>query len=103
MTRAYIAGPISGMPNLNRAAFDEAAARLMLAGYGAVNPHDINAAYPNPTRSEAMRRDIKVLVDCDAICLLAGHDESKGAVLELSIALALGLTVLDMSLGGAHE
>jgi|JI9StandDraft_1071089.scaffolds.fasta_scaffold377901_1 nucleoside 2-deoxyribosyltransferase len=104
MTRAYIAGPISGLPNGNRAAFDQAAARLMLAGYSVVNPHDINAPYPNPTWSEAMRRDIKVMVDCDVIILLPGWGRSRGALLERQIAIALGLRVLDLcDIGVADE
>ncbi len=91
MTRVYIAGPISGLPNGNRAAFDQAAARLMLAGYSVVNPHDINAPYPNPTWSEAMRRDIKVMVDCDVIVLLPGGGRSRGARRDRQSAVGLGL------------
>lgn len=96
MTRAYLSGSISGLPNGNRAAFDQAAARLMLAGYDVANPHDINKPYPDPTWSEAMRRDVKVMVDCDLVVMLPGWGRSRGACLERLIAINLGIRVVDL-------
>ena len=95
MTRAYIAGPISNIAGLNKAAFDLAAARLMLKGYSVVNPHDLVAGL-NPTWSQAMRICIKALVDCDRIALLPGWGRSRGALLERMIARALGIEALDL-------
>ena len=51
-----------------------------------------------------MRRDIKVMVDCDVIVLLPGWGRSRGALLERQIAIALGLRVLDLcDIGVADE
>lgn len=94
--RAYIAGPITGIADLNKPAFYEAHSRLLLMGYDVANPHDINKPHPNPTWSEAVRRDIKVMVDCDLVVMLPGWGRSRGACLEWLIAIGLGIRVVDL-------
>jgi hypothetical protein len=92
MTRIYISGPISNMPDLNRPAFSHAAQSLRASGYEVVNPFDV---CPAPASwEEAMRADIKAMLDCDAIGLLPGYARSRGAMLELQIAEALGMKVM---------
>ena len=95
MTRCYIAGPMTGYPDLNFPAFHAAAARLRAMGIDAVNPAEIN---PDKGMSwkECMRTDIAALVTCDSILLLDGWEKSKGATLEAQIAERLELEVLQM-------
>jgi hypothetical protein len=90
--KLYIAGPMSGYPELNFPAFHAEAARLRALGFEIVNPAEINA---DPTAGwlDCMRADIKQLVDCDGIALLLGWEQSRGASLENHIARALGLRV----------
>lgn len=90
--KLYIAGPMSGYPELNFPAFHAEAARLRALGYEIVNPAEIDVG-PNPDWLTAMRADIKQLVDCDGIALLPGADQSPGARLEQTIARGLGLRV----------
>ena len=45
-------------------------------------------------RADHLRADIGDLLDCDAILMLPGWEDSAGATLEHSIAVALGLEVL---------
>jgi hypothetical protein len=48
---------------------------LLCAGYGVVNPLKAN---PEPaTRGEAIRNDLKVLLDCGGICLTCIGSEEK--------------------------
>ena len=92
MKRVYIAGPMTGLPELNFPAFHAAAAALRAAGFDAVNPAEINGDTTMPW-VECMRRDIQQLVTCDGIAMLPGWENSKGARLENHIASQLGLEV----------
>lgn len=94
MTRCYIAGPMTGYHDLNFPAFRSAAARLRAMGIDAVNPAEIN---PDKGMSwkDCMRTDIAALVTCDAIHLLEGWQDSKGATLEAHIAERLELEIIE--------
>ena len=93
MTRIYIAGPMSNLPNLNFPAFHAEAARLRALGYEVVNPAEINAD-PTAGWNECMRKDIAQLVTCNAIAMLPGWEHSKGASLEHRIARQLDMQVI---------
>lgn len=105
MARVYIAGPMTGRPNLNADAFIRAKGMLHLLGHEPVSPLDLNLASGlismahdgtvseavGYSRSAALSGDVRALVQCDAIALLSGWQESKEASLEERIARALGL------------
>jgi hypothetical protein len=86
----YIAGPMTGRADFNFPAFCEAAAQLRAAGYEVVNPAESvdNTALPWEYH---MRRDIRSLMDCDAVALLPGWGESRGARLEKWVATEIGM------------
>lgn len=90
--RLYLAGPMTGYPELNFPAFHRGAACLRSLGYEVVNPAEIN---PDPTAGwlACMREDIKQLADCDGVVVLPGWEKSKGASIEVHICRALGLGV----------
>lgn len=88
--RVYIAGPMTGIPELNFPAFHRAASSLRESGYTVINPAEINPD-PNAKWEACMREDIAQLVTCDAIALLPGWQKSRGASLEQHIAKQLGL------------
>lgn len=92
MPRVYVAGPMTGYPNLNFPAFHARAALLRERGAHVENPAEIN---PDPKMEwdEAMRRDIPRLLTCDTIDLLPGWEKSRGATLEYHIAQQLGMTI----------
>jgi len=93
--KAYITGPMTGMPELNFPAFNEASLLLRSWGHVVVNPAELN---PDPTTpwQECMRADIRALCDCTHIIMLDGWTGSKGAKLELYVAEQLGLKVEHM-------
>jgi hypothetical protein len=93
MKRIYVAGPMTGIENLNFEAFNAEAARLRAMGHQVVNPTEINPDHAMTWR-DCMRRDIAELVKCDTIRLLPGWTNSKGASLEAHIAHHLGMEVL---------
>jgi hypothetical protein len=102
--RVYIAGPMTGYPQWNFAAFDAAAADLRQRGYEVVNPVDLDrdVGFDPATSSpedfdlvSAIRRDVEALVTCQLIALLPGHENSKGATAERHIAYWAGLDVVE--------
>lgn len=94
--RVYVAGPMSGLPDMNYPAFHEAAARLRAKGWHVENP----AENPDPHVDASchwtayMRMGVSQLMTCHAIYLLPGWQQSKGASLEYLIAQRLGLQVM---------
>lgn len=91
--RCYIAGPMTGKPDLNFPLFHREAERLRAEGWHVVNPAEINAD-PSAAWLPCMRADIKQLVDCDTILMLPGWEWSKGASLEHHIAQRLEMRVI---------
>ncbi len=92
MTRLYLAGKMSGLPDFNYPAFRSEAARLRALGYTVENPAD----NPEPacgTWLGYMRTAIAQLATCDAIALLDGWQDSRGACVERTLAVGLGLEV----------
>lgn len=93
--KIYIAGPMTGLPDLNRSAFERAKQALDAEGHNAVNPHDLH-----PTDVQwhtAMRTDIMELLTCDAVALLDNWQNSRGALLEHFIASTLGVPCKPLS------
>lgn len=96
MTRLYIAGPMSGLPEFNYPAFRRADRDLRAAGYDVLNPADIDAAHnPMPDAPQAwdwyMRHALRMVVAADAVALLDGWWRSRGAALEHHVARALDM------------
>lgn len=90
--KIYIAGPMTGLPDFNYPAFNTAAAALRDAGHQVENP----AENPDPAcKSWAgyMRMALAQLVTCEAIFLLKGWENSKGARIEHDIARELGIAL----------
>lgn len=94
MSTVYIAGPMTGLPEYNYPAFHLMAARLRGLGYSVLSPaeHDLGTDKP---RELYMRRGLELLMKSDMVVLLDGWSASKGAVLEVDVAKALGLKIYD--------
>jgi hypothetical protein len=84
----YISGPMTGKPGLNFDAFNAAAAKYRAQGHTVINPAELN---PDPSTPwvECMKVDIAALLKCNAIKMLPGWCDSRGARLERYIAWAL--------------
>ncbi|WJN61306.1 DUF4406 domain-containing protein [Pseudomonas sp. SO81] len=91
MRRIYIAGPMTGLPEYNYPAFHAEAARLRALGYIVENP----AENPKqPSWFMYMRQALRQMLTCDAIALLPGWANSKGALLERYVGQMVGLQIL---------
>lgn len=89
--RLYIIGPVSGIEQDNRPAFEAAATRLEIAGYDTCVPHWFIPA--GTDWQAAMRRSIEMLVKCDGVAALDGFGASKGARIEADLATGIGMPV----------
>ena len=94
--RLYVCGPVSDVPLLNRPAFERAALQLEEAGHTPVVPHWFVPA--TASWQDAMRRSVETLVKCDAVALLPGWEESRGAMAECRLASDIGMRVADVGL-----
>ena len=78
----YIAGPMTGLPDYNRAAFNAKAAELKAKGWRILNP----AALPTLDYDLYWPINKAMLDGADAIYMLNGWQHSNGANKELSYA-----------------
>ena len=121
----YIAGPMTGIKDDNRAAFNRAAEKLIRMGYTPVNPVDIDVKvtqavgthnnrsrtlrYENPLAKNieelielpvpvAIKKavDFAILPICTHFVMLPGWENSSGARAELSAAIEMELEQLDL-------
>jgi len=92
--RIYIAGPMTGYPELNFPLFHEHAARLRVEGFDVVNPAELCDDIAGQW-VECMRRDLTALLTCDTVLALPGWGQSAGATLEVHVATSLGMTLLE--------
>lgn len=104
MSRVYIAGPMTGLPQFNYPAFNSAARRLRALGHTVLNPAEIDPPSADQLHSGQvkpwayyMRNGIRLLLDSDAVALLPGWESSTGACLEHDIATTLRMDVRDLA------
>lgn len=97
--KLYVAGPMSGWPDYNYPAFNAADEMLRDVGFEVINPC-MPAGAPAPDRAQPwdwyIRRSLRLMLDADAIALLAGWESSRGARLERRIADELGMPTASM-------
>lgn len=96
--KVYISGPMTGIPEFNYPAFEDAAQRLRALGYDVVSPHEINPPDGiDHTWEWYLRRDIAGLVECDGIVVLPGWENSRGARVETDLASVLGIEFMELA------
>ena len=116
--RVYIAGPMRGVDDFNRPAFDDAEALLRDLGHDVVNPCRLDEELGFFFKSdeevtldhlkEIMARDIAALYTCDRIAMLPGWEGSRGASLERQAARyvsipAIKITTTQLEAGNAKR
>jgi len=90
---AYVAGKISGLrkEDVNEK-FNVVTKQLVDRGYNVINPL-VGTDY-SKSWDDAMRSEIKKMLECDEVHLLPDWQESRGAQLERDIALRLGIEII---------
>ena len=122
--KVYLAGPMRGIPEFNFPAFFAAAEGLRAAGNVVFNPaerdnqrHGTDVSKGNATgdlvqlNAEhgfdlriALHEDLSfICLEADAIAMLPGWKNSKGATAERATAVALGLDVMQIKADGSID
>jgi len=110
--KIYVAGPMTGIPQFNFPAFHRTASALRDLGHEVFNPAEHDESLGLDAEHMTGEEDLSALgfslremlhVDtsficreADAVCLLPGWKNSKGAMAELTLARALGLKAGDL-------
>jgi hypothetical protein len=115
--KIYVAGPMRGIPEFNFPAFNAAAKRLRAEGHTVFNPAerdcerhgtDISKGNASGCEKQAAQQhgfDLRVALgddlawickEAEAIALLPGWENSRGATAERATAIALGLYVIPL-------
>ena len=84
---------MTGYPDFNFPAFNGRAAEWRAEGWEVFNPAE--TALADKPRDYYLRIDVRAICECDAIAVLPGWQNSRGATLEVSLARELGLAVYD--------
>ena len=91
--RVYISGPITGHDDYKEK-FAKVEKELTAKGHIAINPARLNDLV-ELTYEEYMQMDMLLLSFCDAIYMLPGWQQSRGANREYGYALGAGKTILE--------
>lgn len=111
--KIYLSGPMSGIPQFNLPAFEEATAELRRRGHEVISPieEDIRSGLDKndllksdgtmnsftQTWGECLARDVRTLADggIEELWVLPRWERSKGARLEVFLALLLGVRIFN--------
>lgn len=93
--KVYISLPITGkdLQQQKRHA-DDVAAFLLTVGFTPVTPFGKQGVPDDAPYEEHMKADLRLMLDCDAICLCKGYQYSKGCLFERDVAVKCGLKVV---------
>jgi hypothetical protein len=118
--RYYLAGPMTGYPQFNFPMFDRVASELRLRGLAIVSPAEMDSEavraaalassdgklqpgdkIADETWGEILARDVRVVADeIEAVIVLPDWHRSRGARLEVFVALLCSKPVLAYSSAG---
>lgn len=94
--KLYISGPMSYRAQHNFPAFHAVAKSLRKNGFDVVNPAELDEGTDTTgwKHSDYLKRDIRLLLDCDGVATLPEWQTSKGARMEVDVALGLNMPVM---------
>lgn len=104
----YVAGPYSNRPGRERPGDIEEEdqlynLRLYYPEHEFIRPYDIDCGFPDPTHAQNLHADCLALLECDGIVLRPGWSTSKGAMIELNLAVGTGRKVYTYIYGHMHD
>lgn len=103
MKRLYLSGPMSGFEDFNYPAFDRAEVEYKAVGFAVENPARHFGGSQDESYEDYLFEAIRSELLCDSVVLLPGWFSSYGANVELVVAQAIGLEVIDYATGKPYQ
>jgi hypothetical protein len=75
--KVYIAGPMTGIPELNRPGFNHYAKLWSDAGWEVINPATFFGSEEQPDVYVCRKKCVEELIKCDAVAILPGTTNEK--------------------------
>ena len=91
--KIYISGKITGTIKPAIIEFKEAEIKLQNLGYETRNPLIPSESF-DETWEFYMKRSIKMMMECDGICMLPNWKQSNGAIIEYGLAKKLNYFII---------
>lgn len=97
-----LSGPMSGIDDYNRPAFDMAAARFRAKGYTVVNPANINPSRMTDIWGEAIGRCLSIIRSLGEggnvfyLVTLPGYSQSPGCQCEVALSVYYGAEIIKL-------
>lgn len=101
----YLSGPMTGLPDYNRAAFNLRAEAFRAAGYTVNNPAEISVAHGTAkSYGFYFKRALRMMLNSDVVYVFGDITQSQGALMELNVAKMAEMPVIweCLSIGGTH-
>lgn len=97
VTRVYLAGPMTGIPEFNYPEFHRVAALLRKRGYYVFSPAEwwTGGFDTFPVRDAFAAFTRFICLEADMLVMLPGWQQSKGATAEYRLAQAIGVLIED--------
>lgn len=96
--RIYISGPITGTEDFAER-FEDAAAIIAERGHKYINPAKLAEVIPDASWDQYLETDYTLMQFAEAITMLPGWEQSRGARKEYAWAIVLGLPTYDLDTG----
>lgn len=93
--KLYLAGPMSGLPDFNYPVFNRYAQRLRDVGHEVFNPAEAHDGETGLPLEKYFETDLPEVCRAEAVAVLPGWRESRGAQIEVDLARHLGKGIYD--------
>jgi hypothetical protein len=99
----YLSGPMTGYPNYNFEAFNNAAAVLRHQGFKIYNPAESFDGAQDLPWTTYLEHDYNAILQCSSIMVLEGWETGLGSVLEVVFGLSRGMSIHKMNPKGSSR
>ena len=91
----YLSGPMTGLPDYNRAAFNLRAEAFQALGYSVNNPADISVTHgTDKSYGFYFKRALRLMLESDVVYVFGDTSNSAGVQMELKVAEMAGMPIV---------